>query len=74
MGLLVKSVFDLAPNWLLKAPMWQMTFFHKVILTLVAAACTAGMIEFYRNFVQGADEAINGSRGAHIYIPHQVHN
>ena len=59
--------------------MWQMTFFHKVILTLVAAACTAGMIEFYRNMIQGADDALNGAYRSHTgsEIPvmgHQVHN
>ena len=59
--------------------MWQMTFFHKVILVLVAAACTAGMIEFYRNMVQGADDALNGAYRAHTgssvpIIPVQVHN
>jgi hypothetical protein len=41
--------------------MWQVSFSHKIILVLLAAACTAGMIEFYRNMVQGADDALNGA-------------
>jgi len=59
--------------------MWQMTFSHKVILILVAAACTAGLIEFYRNMIQGADDALNGAYRSHTgssvpTMPVQVHN
>jgi len=36
------------------------TFMHKVILTVLAGFLAAGLIEFYKTFVSGADEAING--------------
>jgi hypothetical protein len=37
----------------------RMTFFHKVILTILAGAAMASLIEFYKNFIEGADRAIN---------------
>jgi hypothetical protein len=35
------------------------TFLQKVVLTLVLALFTSGLIEFYKNFVQRADNEIN---------------
>lgn len=37
----------------------HMTFMHKVIVTLVAAFAFACLIQFYKNFIDGADKAIN---------------
>lgn len=37
----------------------QITFFHKIILTIVAAFAFASLIEFYKIFVDGADRAVN---------------
>jgi len=36
------------------------TFSQKVMLTIIAAFAFACLIEFYKNFVIGADRAING--------------
>ncbi len=33
---------------------------HRVILTVLAGFVAAGLIEFYKTFVTGADDAING--------------
>lgn len=41
-------------------PWMRTTFMHKVILTILAGFLTAGLFEFYKTFVSGADEAING--------------
>jgi hypothetical protein len=37
----------------------NMTFFHKLILTVIAACAFASLIEFYKTFVDGADKAVN---------------
>lgn len=37
------------------------TFFQKVILTALAAFVAAGLIQFYKVFIAGADESINGA-------------
>ncbi len=36
------------------------TFFQKLILVILAGAATAGLYEFYRTFVVGAMDAVNG--------------
>ena len=36
-------------------------FFQKVVLCAIIAAFAAGLIEFYRTFVDGADQALNGA-------------
>lgn len=35
-------------------------FFQKVMICLVIGFLAAGMVEFYRHFVNGADDALNG--------------
>jgi hypothetical protein len=35
------------------------TFLQRVILTMFFALCAAGVIEFYKNFIQRADYDIN---------------
>ena len=36
------------------------TFFQKVLLCAIIGACAAGLIEWYKVFVSGADDALNG--------------
>ena len=36
-------------------------FFQKVVLSLIAGAIMAGLGEFYKTFITGADAALNGS-------------
>lgn len=38
----------------------QNGFFQKLVLSAIAGAVLAGFVEFYKNFVQGADDALNG--------------
>ncbi len=38
----------------------QNGFFQKVVLCAIIGALGAGFVEFYRNFVDGADKALNG--------------
>ncbi len=38
----------------------QGTFFQKVIICAIIGACAAGLIEWYKVFVSGADDALNG--------------
>ena len=53
----------------------QMTFFHKIILTIIAAFAFASLIEFYKTFVDGADQAVNSGlehrMGSGSYRPRQ---
>lgn len=52
---------------------FQMTFMHKVILVLVAAFAAACLFEFYKNFIDGADKAVNDGyrmRGGMSIITH----
>ena len=35
-------------------------FFQKVMLCMIIGAMMAGLVEFYRTFVTGADNALNG--------------
>ena len=37
----------------------QEGFFQKLMLSVIAAACGATLVEFYRHFVDGADQALN---------------
>lgn len=44
-------------------------FFQKVVLCAIIAAFAAGMVEFYKNFVDGADQALNGAHPkVHMHI------
>ena len=38
------------------------SFFHKLIIAVVAGAVVAGGLQFYKTFVVGADRAIGSSR------------
>ena len=40
--------------------MLQATFFQKVIICAFLGACAAGLIEWGKVFVSGADDALNG--------------
>ena len=42
----------------------QETFLKKLVLSLVVAASLAGLIEFYKTFIDGADKALNGQHGS----------
>ena len=33
-----------------------------MVLCMIIAAFAAGMVEFYKNFVDGADQALNGNQ------------
>ena len=47
----------------------QETFLKKVVLSVVAAAAMAGLIEFYKTFIEGADQALNGKHGqVHMHV------
>jgi hypothetical protein len=47
-------------------------FFQKVVLCMIIAAFAAGMVEFYKNFIDGADQALNGNqRQVHMHIAPQ---
>ena len=39
----------------------QNGFFQKLFLSMLAGAMLAGLVEFYKTFVQGADDALNGT-------------
>ncbi len=39
----------------------QNGFFQKVVLCMIIGAVMAGFVEFYKNFVEGADQALNGN-------------
>ncbi len=39
-------------------------FFQKVMLCMIIAVFAAGLVEFYKTFVEGADKALNGSHPA----------
>ena len=40
----------------------QATFFQKLLLSLIAAAVLGGLVEFYKTFIEGADQALNGNK------------
>ena len=50
----------------LTSPM-QNGFFQKVFLSMFLALCIAGLIEFYKTFVVGADQALNGKH-PHVHM------
>ena len=45
------------------------TFFQKFVLSLIAGAVFGGLIEFYKTFIDGADQALNGGRKVHYTAP-----
>ncbi len=36
-------------------------FFQKLTLSIIVAAGLAGLVEFYKTFIEGADRALNGA-------------
>ena len=48
----------------------QETFLKKLVLSLVVAAAFAGVIEFYKTFIDGADQALNGK---HPKVHYNLH-
>ena len=50
--------------------MQQESFFKKLVLSLIVAASLAGLIEFYKTFIDGADQALNGK---HPKVQFNVH-
>ena len=40
--------------------MMQATFFQKLLLSVIAGAVFGGLVEFYKTFIEGADQALNG--------------
>ena len=38
----------------------QESFLKKLVLSLFVAAALAGTVEFYKTFIDGADQALNG--------------
>lgn len=42
-------------------------FFQKVVLCMVVALMIAGLVEFYKTFVTGADQALNGKH-KHVHM------
>jgi hypothetical protein len=47
----------------------QGTFFQKLILCAIIGACAAGLIEWYKVFVSGADDALNGRQKVKYSVP-----
>ena len=48
----------------------QHGFLQKVVLSMIIGAVAAGFIEFYKNFVEGADNALNGKhKSVHMATP-----
>ena len=44
-------------------------FFQKLTLSIIVAACLAGLVEFYKTFIEGADQALNGTHAkVHMHI------
>ena len=39
----------------------QETFLKKLVLSLLVAASLAGLVEFYKTFIAGAEQALNGN-------------
>jgi hypothetical protein len=37
----------------------QATFWQKLLLSIIAGFFAACLVQFYKNFIQGADDAIN---------------
>jgi len=47
------------------------TFLQKVMLAMIAGFAFACLVEFYKNFVIGADRAINGGYKSSYGVSHQ---
>ena len=46
------------------------SFLQKVVLCAIIGAVSAGFVEFYKNFVEGADQALNGKhKPVHMSTP-----
>ena len=44
------------------------------MLSLIVAFCLAGLVEFYKTFIEGADRALNGAHPkVHMNAGHPVH-
>ncbi len=51
----------------------QNGFFQKVALCAIIGAVCAGFVEFYKNFIEGADQALNGKhKPIHMVTPPPV--
>ena len=48
----------------------QETFLKKLVLSMIVAAVFAGIIEFYKTFIDGADQALNGK---HPKVQYNLH-
>lgn len=53
---------------LLQPSSMQNGFFQKVVICAVIGAFAAGMVEFYRTFVDGADRALNGNHQKMVHM------
>lgn len=42
--------------------MIQGTFLQKLVLSIIFGAVLGGLVEFYKNFIDGADQALNGNK------------
>lgn len=51
----------------------QETFFKKLILSLIVGGCLAGLVEFYKTFIDGADKALNGKHPHVQMVPQHPH-
>ncbi len=45
------------------------TFFQKLLLSLIAGAALGGLVEFYKTFIEGADQALNGKHQTKYSTP-----
>ncbi len=49
-------------------------FFQKLTLAVIVGASLAGLIEFYKTFIEGADRALNGAHPkVHMNVGQPVH-
>ena len=52
----------------------QETFLKKLVLSMLAGAALAGFVEFYKTFIEGADQALNGKHAqVHMHIKATPH-
>ena len=59
---------DAARMLLVHPATMQNGFIQKVVICAVIGALGAGLVEFYRNFVTGADQALNGGhKSVHMH-------
>ena len=46
------------------------SFLQKVVLSAIIGAVAAGFVEFYKSFIEGADQALNGKhKPVHMSTP-----